>query len=86
MAWRCPSEPVDIYVSKGGTAEETLGRMCLCNALLAAVGLGQIQHNGDPEPVVITSGDGVADVARFLPPNADSYKAADVIRYLLPDE
>ena len=85
MAWRCPSEPVDIYVSKGGAAEDTLGRMCLCNALLAAVGLGQIQRNGDPEPVVITSGDGVTDVARFLPPNADSYKAADVIRYLLPD-
>jgi hypothetical protein len=52
---------------------------------LANVGLGQIQRQGAPEPILITSGDSVADVARFLPPGADSYTAEDVIRQLLPN-
>jgi nitronate monooxygenase len=85
IGWRCPAEPVDEYVRKGGDAEDTLGRKCLCNALLVNVGLGQTQREGPPEPPLITSGDGVADVARFLSPEADSYSALDVIRQLLPD-
>jgi nitronate monooxygenase len=85
IGWRCPAEPVDDYVRKGGAAEDTLGRKCLCSALLANVGLGQIQRQGAPEPMLITSGDGVADVARFLAPEVDSYTAADVIRQLLPN-
>ncbi|MDH3499108.1 MAG: nitronate monooxygenase, partial [Acidimicrobiia bacterium] len=67
LGWRCPAEPVDDYVRKGGAAENTSGRKCLCNALMANVGLGQIQRQGAPEPVLITSGDDVAEVARFLP-------------------
>ncbi len=85
MGWRCPAEPVDEYVRKGGDAEDAQDRKCLCNALLANVGLGQTQRGGSPEPMLITSGDEVADVARFLPPGADSYSAMDVIRQLLPD-
>ncbi len=85
IGWRCPAEPVDDYVRKGGAAEDTSGRKCLCNALMANVGLGQIQRQGAPELTLITSGDDVSDVARFLSPGADSYTAADVIRHLLPD-
>jgi nitronate monooxygenase len=85
IGWRCPAEPADEYVRKGGDAEDTLDRKCLCNALLANVGLGQAQRDGTPEPTLITSGDGVADVARFLPPGAHSYSALDVIRQLVPD-
>ncbi len=85
IGWRCPAEPVDDYVRKGGAAEDTVGRKCLCNSLMANVGLGQIQRQGDPELTLITSGDDVSDVARFLPPGADSYTAVDVIRHLLPD-
>ena len=85
IGWRCPAEPVDDYVRKGGAAEDTFGRKCLCSALMANVGLSQIQRQGTPEPTLITSGDDVADVARFLSPGADSYRAADVIRHLLPD-
>jgi nitronate monooxygenase len=85
QGWRCPAEPVDDYVRKGGEVEGTEGRKCLCNALMANVGLGQIRGPGDSEGMLITSGDDVADVARFLDPGADSYRAADVIHYLLPD-
>jgi nitronate monooxygenase len=85
IGWRCPAEPVDDYLRKGGAAEDTTSRKCLCSALMANVGLGQIQRQGVREPVLVTSGNDVADVARFLPPGADTYTAADVIRHLLPD-
>ncbi len=38
LVYRCPAEPVDDYVRKGGAREDTVGRKCLCNALLADVG------------------------------------------------
>ena len=38
------------------------------------------------ERELITSGDDVADVARFLPPDRDTYSALDVIDYLIPTE
>jgi len=85
IGWRCPSEPVDDYVRRGGAPEDTIGRKCVCGSLLANVGLGQIQQAGTPEPMLITSGNQVTDVAKFLPPGADTYRAADVIRHLLPN-
>jgi nitronate monooxygenase len=85
VSWRCPAEPVDEYVRKGGAAEDTVCRKCLCGSLLANVGLGQIQRGGAREPMLITSGDEVAHIAQFLPPEGDSYTAADVVHHLLPD-
>ncbi len=85
VGWRCPSEPVADYLRKGGDEADTVGRKCVCNALMAGIGLGQIQKNGEPELPLVTSGDDVAHVARFLKPGADRYTAADVIEYLLQD-
>ena len=45
--------------------------------------LGQIQKSGDPEEALVTSGDDVANVARFLAPGASTYTAADVVGYLV---
>ncbi len=84
LSWRCPAEPVDQYLRKSGDVRDTVGRKCVCSALFADIGLGQLQPNGAPDLPLITSGDGVADVARFLRPGADSYAAADVIDHLLP--
>ena len=83
--WRCPAEPVDDYIRKGGDEADTVGRKCLCNALMANIGLGQIKRSGTPEPVLVTSGDDVADVARFLVGSASTYTARDVIEQLLGD-
>lgn len=82
LGWRCPSEPVEDYVRKGGREEDTRGRKCVCNALMANIGLGQI-HFGELERPLITSGDDVATVSRFLKPGAYSYSASDVVEYLL---
>ena len=81
VGYRCASEPVEDYVRKGGNAAATVGRMCLCNGLAATVGLGQLQRGGAEAPI-ITAGDEVADLARLVPPGAESYRAEDVIRYL----
>jgi nitronate monooxygenase len=85
LGWRCPAEPAEDYVRKGGTLEETHGRKCVCNGLVANIGLAQVLPGGDLEKPLITSGDDVANVARFLKPGAHSYTAVDVIDYLLRD-
>lgn len=86
-AWRCPAEPVDDYIRKGGKEEDTVGRVCVCNGLMANIGLGQVRgENGvDSELPLITCGNDVATVARFLQPGATSYRAADVVDALLRD-
>lgn len=86
VGWRCPSEPVDDYVRKGGNIEDTQGRKCVCNGLMANISLGQLQRNGDLEKPLITSGDDVEHVARFIKPGASSYSALDVIGYLMPNK
>lgn len=82
LGWRCPGEPVPAYVKKGGQPEETAGRKCVCNGLLACVGLEQ-RRGGRHERPLVTSGADVACVDQFLRPGESSYSAADVIESLL---
>lgn len=80
---RCPAEPVADYVKKGGKVEDTVGRKCLCNALMADVGMPQIQAGGEVEPPMLTAGDDLNLLGRILKPGQLSYSANDVIKYLL---
>jgi nitronate monooxygenase len=84
IGYRCPAEPLDQYRRKGGAAEETLGRKCICNALSATAGLAQTCENGSQELPLVTSGDDFALLAQFLQPDRDSFSAADVLRHLMP--
>ena len=43
LGYRCPAEPVDDYVKKGGTVADAQGRKCLCNGLVANIGLSQVR-------------------------------------------
>jgi len=83
IAYRCSAEPVANYVAKGGKIEETVGRKCLCNALMANIGLGQARKDGSVEPPLVTVGDDLNAVAQFLAPGRTSYRAADVVASLL---
>ena len=84
IGWRCPAEGVDAYVRKGGHREDTIGRRCLCNALLANVGLAQCRHSGEREHPLVTTGDDVINIARFLDGgNSATYSANQVVDYLL---
>jgi len=83
IGYRCSAEPVANYVAKGGKVEETVGRKCLCNALLANIGHAQVRKDGVVEPPLITVGDDLNTVAQFLAPGQTSYGAADVVASLL---
>ncbi|MGH7668995.1 MAG: nitronate monooxygenase [Gemmatimonadaceae bacterium] len=82
IGYRCPAEPVDAYVAKGGTVEDTVGRRCLCNALTADIGLAQARPEGVDEKPLLTSGDDLARMAGFLG-GRTCYAADDVLDYLL---
>lgn len=83
VGYRCPGEPVTVYVSKGGSIEDTHGRKCLCNALVANIGQPQVRAGKYTEPGLVTSGDDLACLPQFLPLNGNAYTAADVISKLL---
>jgi NAD(P)H-dependent flavin oxidoreductase YrpB (nitropropane dioxygenase family) len=83
--YRCPAEPVDDFVRKGGLMADAIGRKCLCNGLVANLGLGQIRSESDSELPLVTAGDNVTYIPRFLTPGADTYTAVDVIRQLLDE-
>ncbi len=83
VGFRCPAEPVEQFLGKGGAIDETTGRKCVCNGLPATVGLGQVRDEGRAELPLVTAGDDLAELAQFLPPGADSYSAGDVIARIL---
>jgi nitronate monooxygenase len=82
IGYRCPAEPVAAYVEKGGRAEDTVGRRCLCNALMANAGHAQVRADGRREPPLLTSGDDLAEIGGFLGGRA-AYTADDVLDFLL---
>jgi nitronate monooxygenase len=71
------------YVAKGGNIEETVGRKCLCNALMANIGHQQTRKDGSVEPALVTIGDDLNTVVQFMAPARASYSAADVVASLL---
>jgi len=83
VGYRCPAEPIDDYLAKGGQAEDTVGRVCLCNALMAGAGVPQHRNGYGVEPAVVTLGDDACALAAVLSPDGGPYSAGDVVRYLL---
>jgi nitronate monooxygenase len=82
IGYRCASEPVTVYVSKGGKTENTVGRKCLCNALMANIGQPQVR-NKYVEKGLLTSGDDLTELAPFLPLEGLVYTATDVVNKLM---
>lgn len=83
VGYRCPSEPVEDYVRKGGHREETEGRKCVCNGLMATAGFAQVLPQSGTEPMLVTAGNDFGKIAQFLPAEKHSYTVTDVIRRLL---
>ncbi len=83
VGWRCPGEPAEAFVRKGGQVEELRGRKCVCNALMANIGLGQVRRDGHPEPPLLTSGADTTVVEELLSARRGDYTARDVLEYLL---
>jgi nitronate monooxygenase len=82
VGYRCPSEPINTYLARGGKIEDTVGRACLCNGLMSKAGFPQRQKGGFVEPPIVTSGDELVNIGRFIKPGATGYSAKDVIDHL----
>ena len=83
VGYRCAAEPETAYLAKGGKPADAVGRKCLCNALIANVGMPQDFVQGGTELPLVTLGDDYANVGRFCDAEHPDFTAADVIRKLL---
>jgi len=50
--------------------EDTVGRKCVCNGLMANIGYQQVRNGKREEVGLITAGDDLVTIARFLQPGA----------------
>jgi len=82
VGYRCPAEPEEDFIRKGGDPADAVGRKCLCNGLMAAIGLAQPVAGG-LEPAIVTAGEEVRDLRRFLTGDSLVYHVADVLRLVL---
>lgn len=83
---RCPAGPIENYVNKRGLANNTDERRCLCNGLLACVGLGQVKEiRGElvEEPAIVTLGNHLDGVRRLSRQGQMGYHVADVVADIL---
>lgn len=83
VGFRCPSEPIERFTAKGGGAAATQGRICLCNGLTAAVGLGQTRSSGEEPPLVTLGDDAAAVIGALASPDRQGWTAAEVVEHLL---
>ncbi len=82
VGYRCPAEPADSYVRKGGDRSHTVGRVCLCNGLAATASLPQCAHDGTLEQPIVTLGTDLAGARELRLRHPDGWGAADVVAYL----
>ena len=83
LGYRCPAEPVGPFLRKGGAVEDTTGRRCLCNGLVATIGLAQRRSDGTAEPALITLGQDLGFLRELVAVAGTGFGAADVIAHLL---
>ncbi|WKZ32105.1 MAG: nitronate monooxygenase [Thermodesulfobacteriota bacterium] len=87
LGYRCPAEPVDEYVRKGGRIEDTEGCKCLCNGLMANIGLPQVRSCGYVEKPLITAGKDFSLIKEVLEKTGKlSYSAKDILDFILKEE
>jgi NAD(P)H-dependent flavin oxidoreductase YrpB (nitropropane dioxygenase family) len=82
VGYRCPGEPVDTYVSKGGDRADAAGRACLCNALTADIGLGQTRPDGYQEPALVTVGSDLTGARTLAELHPRGWTASDAVAFL----
>lgn len=81
--YRCPSEPVAVFVRKGGEASETEGKVCLCNALAANIGLGQERKGTGVEKTLLTLGDDLAGPLKLTELYPEGWTGREAVEWLL---
>ncbi len=82
LGYRCPASIRKSYVNKGGAPEDCEGKVCLCNGLLATIGLGQQLKNGQTVQPLVTMGEDWDFLDAILVDGKTAYGAAELIAYL----
>jgi NAD(P)H-dependent flavin oxidoreductase YrpB (nitropropane dioxygenase family) len=82
IGYRCPGEPLDTFVFKSGLAADAERSKCLCNALMADIGLGQIRVDGRPELPLITIGSDLEGSISLVNQYPDGWSAKQGLEYL----
>ena len=83
---RCPAGPIETFIKKRGLERNTDERRCLCNGLLACVGLGQVKEiQGElvEEPAIVTLGNHLEGVRRLSRQGQVHYHVEDVVADIL---
>ena len=83
VTYRCAAEPDAPFLKKGGEEDDLRERICLCNGLMAAIGLGQERADGYKEAPLLTLGSTTTDVEAMLKEFPNGWSAVDVINRLL---
>jgi nitronate monooxygenase len=83
ITWRCPAEPTRDWERKGGDIGETVGRRCVCQGLFATAGHAHATEAGGLELSLVTAGDDLASLRRYIPEGETTYGAHDVLAVLL---
>lgn len=83
IIYRCPSEPDAQFLKKGGDPEEIQGRKCLCNGLMANIGLPQVRKDGYVEASIVTLGSDIEGAKELLAQHSNGYGADQAIDWLL---
>lgn len=83
IAYRCAAEPVRMFTRKGGVEANTVGRKCLCNSLLADIGLPQIRKDGYIEEPAVTLGQDLDGPKELLNTYPQGWTAQEGVDWLL---
>jgi len=81
VAYRCPGEAPQTYLKKGGQLADTANKLCLCNQLLATIGLGQTRETSRELPL-LTSGEDLEQLAAFVEPGSNTFSAERVLNVM----
>ena len=82
VGYRCSGEPIATFEFKGGAPGEADGVQCLCNALMANIGLGQVRWGTYHEPALLTLGSDLSGATELSAMHSGCWSSADVVEYL----
>ena len=83
VGYRCPAEPVHMYLKKGGEEPETEARKCLCNGLMANIGLGQKRKTGYVEDTLVTLGQDLVGARALIKEHVQGWNAREAVQWLM---
>lgn len=82
IGFRCPAESEAAYRAKGGDEGKSPEARCLCNALLANIGLGMKGAGSLLEKPLLTVGNQLDSLRQLIRKTGLNYSARDVIEFL----